>query len=108
MISFSANIRCLAAQNWTATWHPQGTKKPDLLRCRFLMNSRHVAADRNVLIQEAKYFGIKQQSKAEKIIATMLSKVSNWEKVFNEFKVPVMDIGVIGKEIEERMAKVKS
>ncbi len=68
----------------------------------------NVAADRNVLIQEAKYFGIKQQSKAEKIIATMLSKVSNWEKVFNEFKVPVMDIGVIGKDIEERMAKVKS
>lgn len=66
----------------------------------------NVVAERSVLIQEAKYFGIKQQSKAEKIIAAMLSNVSNWQKVFKEFDVPARDLEIIGKDIEGRMAKI--
>lgn len=66
----------------------------------------NVVAERSVLFQEAKYFGIKQQSKAEKIIAAMLSNVSNWEKVFKEFDVPASDLEIISKDIEGRMAKI--
>ena len=79
------------------------------------MNSEHVlrigyynvVANRKVLIDEAKYFDIKQPSKADKIISAMFSVVSNWGKIFKEFDVPYRDIEIIGKDIEVRMAKIK-
>jgi len=67
----------------------------------------NVVANRKVLIDEAKYFDIKQQSKADKIISAMFSVVSNWGKIFKEFDVPSRDIEIIGKDIEVRMAKIK-
>jgi hypothetical protein len=67
----------------------------------------NVVPNRKALIQEAKNFGIKQQSKAEKIIAAIFSVVSNWEKLFKEFDMPEKDLEIIGRDIEGRMAKIK-
>jgi len=66
----------------------------------------NVVANKEVLIQEAKNFGIKQQAKADKIITAMLSEVSRWEEVFREFGVPDRDLQIIGRDIGERMARI--
>jgi serine/threonine-protein kinase HipA len=68
----------------------------------------NVVANKEVLIREAKNFGIKQQAKADKIISAVFSEVSRWEKVFREFDVPDRDIQILGRDIEERMARIKS
>lgn len=79
-----------------------GANREHVLR----IGDSNVVAGRNALIQEAKYFGIKQQSKAEKIVEAMLAKMSNWERVFREFDVPARDLELIGKDIEGRIAKI--
>jgi serine/threonine-protein kinase HipA len=79
------------------------------------LNSEHVlrigynniVANKAVLIQEAKNFGIKQRAKADKIITAMLANVSHWETVFKEFDVPDRDMQILGRDIEGRMSRVK-
>ena len=66
-----------------------------------------VVANREILIQEAKYFGIKQQAKADKIITALFSEVSRWETLFREYGVPDRDIQILGPDIEERMAGIR-
>ena len=68
----------------------------------------NVVANKEILIREAKNFGIKQQAKADEIITAVFSEVSRWEKVFREFDVPDRDIQILGRDIEERMARIKS
>ncbi len=59
--------------------------------------------NRETLLAEAKKFGIKQRSKADDIINTMLSVVSDWKQVFQEFEVPERDMKVLGRDIESRI-----
>jgi hypothetical protein len=66
-----------------------------------------VVANKEVLFEEAKNFGIKQQAKANRIITAVFSEVSHWENVFREFGVPDRDIQILGRDIEERMARIK-
>jgi len=67
----------------------------------------NIVANKEVLIQEAKTFGIKQRAKADKIITAMLLNVSHWETVFREFDVPDKDIQILGRDIEGRTSRVK-
>jgi serine/threonine-protein kinase HipA len=67
----------------------------------------NVVANKEVLFEEAKNFGIKQQAKANRIITAVLSEVSHWENVFREFGVPDRDIQILGRDIVERMARIK-
>jgi serine/threonine-protein kinase HipA len=67
----------------------------------------NIVANKAVLIQEAKNFGIKQSAKADKIITAMLLNVSHWETVFKEFDVPDRDIQILGRDIEGRTSRVK-
>jgi hypothetical protein len=53
-----------------------------------------------------RFFGIKQQRKANDIIDTVHSKVSGWEKIFQKFDVPQEDMEIIGRDIEGRLAKM--
>jgi len=62
--------------------------------------------NRDTLLTEAKKFGIKQRPKADEIINTMLSVVSDWKKVFKEFEVPERDMGVLGRDIESRLSRM--
>ena len=68
----------------------------------------NVVANKEVLIQEAKNFGIKQQVKADEIIMAVFTEVSRWEKVFREFDVPNRDVQILGRDIEARMAGINS
>ena len=61
--------------------------------------------DRGTLFAEAKKIGIKQRPKADEIMNTMLSVVSDWKKVFKEFEVPKRDIDVLGRDIESRLVQ---
>ncbi|NTW88882.1 MAG: HipA domain-containing protein, partial [Desulfobulbaceae bacterium] len=67
----------------------------------------NLIANKEVLIQEAKHFGIKQRTKADKIITAMLFYVSHWQTVFKEFDVPDRDIQILGRDIEGRTSRVK-
>lgn len=79
------------------------------------LNSEHVlqighstvVENRAVLIQEAKHFGVKRQAAAEQIIAAMHEVVSGWEKVFYRFGVPDRDMGIIGRDIAQRIAMLR-
>ncbi len=62
--------------------------------------------NRDTLLTEAKKFGIKQRPKADEIINTMLSVVSDWKKVFKEFEVPERDMDVLGRDIESRLSRM--
>nr|MBF0222010.1 type II toxin-antitoxin system HipA family toxin [Desulfobulbaceae bacterium] len=72
------------------------------------INHSFMVPDRSALLQEAKYFGIKQQRKANEIIESMVLKVSGWEKTFHKFDVPHEDMEIIGRDIEGRLAKMCS
>ncbi len=63
--------------------------------------------NRRVLVQEAGHFGIKRQSKANELIDAVLFTVADWERVFSECGVPKRDIEIIGKDIEDRLAKIR-
>jgi serine/threonine-protein kinase HipA len=67
----------------------------------------NLIANKEVLIREAKNFGIKQRAKADKIITAMLFYVSHWQTVFKEFDVPDRDIQILGRDIEGRTSRVK-
>ncbi len=62
--------------------------------------------DRATLVQEARFFGIKQQRKANDIIDSVFSKVSGWERIFHKFDVPQGDMEIIGRDIESRLGKM--
>lgn len=66
-----------------------------------------VAISKDVLLQEAKKFGVKQQARAEKIIAAVLLAVSHWKEVFRAFDVPERDIRILGRDIKERIARIQ-
>lgn len=77
-------------------------------------NSEHVlrigtstsVPNRNTLLQEAKYFGIKQQKKAVQIIDSIIGAVSDWETIFHESGVPATDIKIIGRDIQNRLSSI--
>ena len=71
------------------------------------IGSDHVVANKEVLVQEAKIFGIKQRARANRIIADVFAEVSRWEKVFREFGVPDRDIQTLGRDIEKRLAGIE-
>jgi serine/threonine-protein kinase HipA len=66
-----------------------------------------VVENRKVLMQEAKHFGVKRQAVAEQIIAAMYEVVSDWEKVFSRFGVPDRDMGIIGRDVDRRIAMLR-
>jgi serine/threonine-protein kinase HipA len=63
-----------------------------------------VVDNREVLMQEAKHFGMKRQKAVKQIIAAMYEVVSGWKKVYYGHSVPDRDIGIIGQDINQRMA----
>lgn len=62
---------------------------------------------RRILVEEARHFGIKRRSKADDIIDAVFSAVADWERVFAEFGVPKRDIEIIGRDIENRLVRLR-
>jgi serine/threonine-protein kinase HipA len=61
---------------------------------------------KDALVQEAKYFGIKQRQKVNALIDSVVSGVQGWEQVFQKFGVPCDDKEVIGRDIQQRLSLV--
>ena len=59
---------------------------------------------RSILMDEAKYFGIKQSSTAERFIADTVATVKEWGTVFASYNVPHQDIEILRSDIEKRLA----
>ena len=64
--------------------------------------------DRMTLFREAKLFGYKQVKNVEEELAAIIDAVANWREVFKVFDVPGQDVERIGKDIERRLALVRS
>jgi serine/threonine-protein kinase HipA len=70
------------------------------------VNNSYLVPGRDALVQEAKYFGIKQRQKANVLIDSVVSGVQGWEKIFLKFDVPHDDTEVIGRDIQQRLSLV--
>lgn len=61
--------------------------------------------DRDTLLAEAPYFGIKRRSSAADLVREICLSVSEWPAIFSEHQVPRKDGDVIGNEIKRRLIK---
>ncbi len=59
------------------------------------------------LLAETKHFGIKRRQQAMEIIEEIYGVVSKWPKVFSKYNVPEKDAESIGKDIGQRLKKLK-
>ncbi len=56
-----------------------------------------------ILLNEAKMFGIKHKIQAKEIVMSIHSVVSTWNKMFCKFNIPEQDIKRIGRDIRNRI-----
>lgn len=71
------------------------------------INDSYTRPDRVSILKEAKYYDVKQQSKAEEILDSMIETVKNWEGFFQKFGVPQKDMESIGRDIENRIKRLR-
>ncbi len=72
------------------------------------INYSNIVPGRQALLKEAKFFGLKQQAKANGIIDSVTSEIKRYRDVFEQFDVPQKDIDIIGRDIENRLGKISS
>ncbi|MBW1971008.1 MAG: HipA domain-containing protein, partial [Deltaproteobacteria bacterium] len=59
--------------------------------------------DFEILMQEARHFGLKRQQQAKKVVMEVHEAISGWSTVFTECNVPKKDAESIGKDISHRL-----
>jgi serine/threonine-protein kinase HipA len=62
--------------------------------------------DIEILLAEAKYFGIKRRQIALEIVTKTHEVVSAWNSVFSRYGVPEKDAEIIGLDIDQRLKKL--
>ncbi len=67
---------------------------------------KNLVPDREILLKEATFFGIKRRQQADDVIASVCDAVAGWEAVFADYTVPKQDRKIIGADVHRRMRKI--
>ncbi|MCD4788278.1 MAG: hypothetical protein K8R09_08675 [Desulfobacterales bacterium] len=59
-----------------------------------------------ILLQEARHFGLKRRQQAQEVIMEIHEVVSGWRAVFAAHNVPQKDAENIGRDINHRLKKI--
>ncbi len=67
----------------------------------------HNVPDREILLKEARYFGIKRRQQAVDLIEVVYESVCRWETIFLDCDIPEKDRRIIGSDIKERLKRTR-